>query len=143
MEAKKFIESALIRQYYYNDLLNLAFSRFTKDRAKLRFSRWINVTDTERKKVSDSLQICLAKVKGAKTGDELPILYEALKPDTEFTFEINAQHSILNENKIIDIVDNFYRRVLNKDKANIKPEAKLIRLGQGSSAYATSCLLLA
>lgn len=141
--AQKFISDALQGRYKYNELLNLAFSIFTKNKAKSRFARWLRISDTDKKKVGDILQISLAKVKGAKTGDELPILYEALKPGSEFEFEINAQHCAYDEIKIIEIVNDFYHRVLKKDAAEIKSSGKLIRLGQGATAYATSCLILA
>ncbi|MCX7994985.1 MAG: type III-A CRISPR-associated RAMP protein Csm5 [candidate division WOR-3 bacterium] len=143
ISAQAFIISALQRHYNYNELLDLAFYVFTKNKTKSRFARWVRISDTNKKSVADTLQISLAKVKGAKRGGELPILYEALKSGSEFEFEINAEHSVYNESKIIDIVDEFYRKVLNKDKSDIKPSGKLIRLGQGSTAYSTSCLILA
>ncbi len=143
VEANKFITEVLQGCYHYNNLLDLAFSRITKEKVKTRFARWINVSDSDRKRAADSLQISLAKVMGAKSGDGLPILYEALKPESEFTLELNASHCDLDENKIIDIVDKFYSKVLSKDKSEIKYTGKLIRLGQGSTSYATSCLLLA
>ncbi len=142
-EDKDFITQSLQGRFRYDELLNFAFSRFTKGAIKTRFAHWLDVVDSEGKRPSDVLQISLARVKGSKSGDELPILYETLKEGMEFSTEIKSQNTILMETEILEIVKELYQRVLNKDKAEIKADGTLIRLGQGSTAYATSCLILA
>jgi CRISPR type III-A-associated RAMP protein Csm5 len=133
------------KKYKYEDFLDFVFSRLAKDSTLKRFTftRWLDVTDSNTKNPSEVLQISLAKVKGSKSGKELPILYETLKVNVEFTTEIKSQNTIFKEEEILSIVDNFYKKVLAKDKNQIKTNEILIRLGQGVTAYATSCLILA
>lgn len=137
---RDFITKSLQGEFNYNDLLNFTFSFFTK--GDNRFVRWLDVVDSEGKSPSEVLQISLIKVKGAR-GGALPVLYETIKPGTEFLIEIKAQNTKLTEKEILEIVDRFYRKVLEKDRNAITTNRKLIRLGQGSTAYSTSCLILA
>ncbi|MCX7837706.1 MAG: type III-A CRISPR-associated RAMP protein Csm5 [candidate division WOR-3 bacterium] len=141
LSAKEFIIQSLQGSFSYNELLNFAFSHFTN--GDNRFTHWLDVVDSDRKLPSEVLQISLIKVKGARKGKALPILYETIKPGIEFSTEIKAQNTKLSEEEILKIVDEFYRKVLEKDKNAIRTNGKLIRLGQGSTAYSTSCLILA
>ncbi|MEO0087319.1 MAG: type III-A CRISPR-associated RAMP protein Csm5 [candidate division WOR-3 bacterium] len=139
---KEFITECLRGRFSYDELLNFVFFQFAEGEIKNRFAHWLDVVDSETKNPSDVLQISLAKVRGAKSGKELPILYETIKPGIEFSTEIKAKNTILKEKEILEIVDKFYRKVLGKDKNAISTDRKLLRLGQGSTAYATSCLIL-
>uniref|UniRef100_A0A7C6A843 CRISPR system Cms protein Csm5 n=1 Tax=candidate division WOR-3 bacterium TaxID=2052148 RepID=A0A7C6A843_UNCW3 len=143
LTAKEFITKSLQGRFRYENLLDFAFSRFTKGGVKTRFAHWFDVIDSDAHKPSEVLQVSLAKVKGSKSGSELPILYETLKEGVEFSAEIKSQNTVFNEEKILSLTDDFYKKVLNKDKAQIKSDGIIIRLGQGSTAYATSCLILA
>jgi len=143
--AKESILQKLQPQNKYDDLLEFVFSSLAKNPAlKLkRFTRWLDVIDSNNKNPSEVLQISLVKVKGSKSGKELPILYETLKVNVEFVAEIKSQTTIFKEEEILSIVNDFYKKVLAKDKNQIKTNGILIRLGQGVTAYATSCLILA
>ena len=140
---KEFILQSLQFKNKYENLLDFVFSRFAKDSPLKRFTRWLDVIDSNTKNPSEVLQISLVKVKGSKSGKELPILYETLKVNVEFTSEIKSQNTIFKEEEILSIANNFYKKVLARDKNQIKSDEILIRLGQGVTAYATSCLILA
>jgi len=143
LSANEFITKALQGRYRYDVLLNFAFTRFTKT-GKNKFARWLSITDTDAKKPSDCLQLSLAKVEGSKSGSQLPILYETIKSGTEFSFEIKKSPDlIIDEVKVLEVTDAFYKKVLEKDRVELKSSGKIIRLGQGSTAYSTSCLILA
>jgi CRISPR-associated protein Csm5 len=143
LPANEFITQALQGRYRYDDLLNFAFTRFTRS-GKNKFAGWLGITDTDTKEPSDCLQLSLAKVEGSRSGSQLPILYETLKPGIEFSFEIKKNPDlIIDEVGLLKIVDEFYKKVLEKDRVEIRSSGKIIRLGQGSTAYSTSCLILA
>ncbi len=146
---KREIERLLTTQGKFNDVLNLGFKNMVKDRhdinlGGLRFIHWIDVKDSDLKDPGEVLEISLIKIKGAKTGKEQPILYETLKSGTEFNLILKVKNLKFRENEILNICNQFYTRVLKKDgAANIQTTANLLRLGQGSSAFATSLLILA
>ncbi|MEO0102879.1 MAG: type III-A CRISPR-associated RAMP protein Csm5 [candidate division WOR-3 bacterium] len=141
--AKEFITQSLQGRFRYDELLNFAFFRFATGAVRNRFAHWLDAVDSDRKLPSDVLQISLARVRGARRGGALPILYETLKEGVEFSAEIKSQNTILSEGDILSITNQFYRKVLEKDGNEINTDGILIRLGQGSTAYATSCLILA
>ncbi len=131
-------------------LLEKAFS-WIAPKSKLlnpKFARWIDVSDSYLRSCHESLQISLVKVKGAKTGRQLPILYESLKEGQVFESEIKSQDSGFSEKEILQIAHDFYSRVVNKDEAgfkyayNLPTVPYLVRLGQGATAFSTSLLLL-
>ncbi|HCJ67129.1 MAG TPA: type III-A CRISPR-associated RAMP protein Csm5 [Elusimicrobia bacterium] len=132
----------LVRGGNYEDFLDYTFRRFAKGN---RFTQWLDVTDTNFLKPNDALEITLAKVTGARRSGMLPILFETLKISTEFDFEIKRKNVTLEINDLIQIVSQFYQRVLQKSKQKIKTDFSgyLLRIGQGSSAFATSLLILA
>lgn len=129
-----------------SNLQDFAFSLLFNDPYnKNKFSHWMDVGDSDLKSSEEILKIILADVEGklsSRTRD-LRILYESLKPDIIFTMKIGAAKSRFTLTQILDIADQFYRKVLEKDKVPLNPKGKLLRLGQGSSAFATSLLLLA
>lgn len=141
--AKDFVIQCLQGRRFYDDLLDFAFSRFSTGVPRNRFAHWLDVADAENKSPADVLQISLARVKGSRSGRELPILYETLKEGVEFSIEIKCQNTKLNESDVLSITNEFYQRVLQKDKTSIKSNGTVMRLGQGMTAYATSCLLIA
>ncbi|MCM8808311.1 MAG: type III-A CRISPR-associated RAMP protein Csm5 [Candidatus Omnitrophica bacterium] len=138
----------------FDDLLSETLSTIrrqgTYDLKKFNF--WLAITDTETKSPEETLELSLIKVVGARTRSLLPILYETLKPNVEFTLEIKSNCKF-SEEEILKIADEFYRKVYEKEKEYAKsklitlPEVPtnsyLLRIGQGSTAWATSFLILA
>ncbi|MCM8788410.1 MAG: type III-A CRISPR-associated RAMP protein Csm5 [Candidatus Omnitrophica bacterium] len=120
---------------------------------KGEFSRWIDIRDTDFKKCEESLMLAQSKVTGSKTGKTLPILYEVLKPGIDFETEIlwkTDRKQETAEIKILSMADSFYRKIYEKEAQSrtsklpqIPQNSFLLRVGQGSSAWATSFLLLA
>lgn len=144
LTGKSFVVQILQGKFRYDKIQDIVFSAFTAGSFnKNRFAHWLDITDSDTKKPEDVLQISLAKVTGAKTGGQLPILYETLKPGSEFICEIKSVKTKYNEAKLLEITNQFYKKIFEKDKIQINYAGNLIRLGQGSTAYATSFLLLA
>lgn len=123
-----------------------------------KFAQWLSVSDSNFHSCQESLQISLVKVKGSKSKGELSIFYETLKEGQVFEAEIERQDKRkdktqeykLSEINILKIAHNFYSKVAQKDGQNLikysdklPSENYLVRLGQGSTAYSTSLLLLA
>lgn len=123
-----------------------------------RYSRWLDVTDSELKSPEDTLEIALAKVEGTRSGKSIPVLLEVLKPGISFVTEIKTSIDTIYEfgnltcKDILKAVDTFYRKVLEKEKNYEKlkqklpkasDDAYLIRIGFGSTCLSTSLLLLA
>jgi CRISPR-associated protein Csm5 len=121
-----------------------------------KFSRWLDVSDTNMKTPEDALNLSLVKVEGSKSR-RISILYETLKPGIEFEFELKTsidnfyKFGKLTENEILKIVDEFYKKVYEKEKKykikedlpSIPDKGFLIRIGQGVTSFSTSYLLLA
>jgi CRISPR type III-A-associated RAMP protein Csm5 len=127
----------------YNDLMKLSLSLASLEPKQGRFTQWLNISDSTFKSPQGSLVISLARVKGAKRGGELPVLYETIKPGESFEMEISRVKSKFSEKELLEIAHNFYLKVLEHDRVDIDKEPYLLRLGQGSSAYSTSLLILA
>jgi len=135
------------------DLLELVLPRLGgRGAGKLgKFTHWLDVSDSDFQSPQDSLELVQVTVIGARRGGQIPILYETLKPDTQFTFTLKLDPaSQLTPEALLNSVGQFYQRVLTKDKdrlmqgdARIPASVTLIRLGQGSGMFATSLLLLA
>lgn len=146
---REIVETCMKEQSKFNDLLNVAFKNLIRNQqgrsfGSMRFARWIDVTDSNLRQPDELIEISLIKIQGAKTGKEQPILYETLKSGIEFELKIATKNLRLSAPQMLDICDQFYRRVLEKDKSeNIQSNERILRLGQGSSAFATSLLILA
>lgn len=121
-----------------------------------RFSRWLNVGDSGLKKPEEALELSLTKLVGARSGRQMPVFYETLKENIEFELEIktalnNNRWGKKNEDEILKIAREFYRKVYEKEKEKefsqnlpeISPDSFLLRIGQGSTAWSTSFLILA
>lgn len=127
----------------YNDLMRLALSLISQDVRGGRFIQWMNISDSSSAPPDDALELSLARVKGARGGAELPILYETVKPGQSFELELKSVKSRFSEKEILDTSHKFYLKVLEKDGASVDPSPYLLRLGQGATAYSTSLLILA
>ncbi len=143
VQAKRFIEDALSKSMKHEDFNDFVFSHITHSAMSTRFVQWMNISDSDLKSPEDSLEISLARVKGARRGGELPVLYETLKPDQSFEAELLKVESRFSEKEILKIAHDFYLRVAAHDRIDVPKEPYLLRLGQGSTAYSTSLLILA
>jgi CRISPR type III-A-associated RAMP protein Csm5 len=132
----------------WNKLCDFAFARWSNAGGSGRFKHWIDVSDSDLKAASDALQIVCAAVEGARSSRTLSILYEALRQDLSFSITLSFDpRFIYSPPQFLHIVHSFYQEVASADKAVPKPAAPqgafLARIGQGSSAFATSLLLFA
>ncbi len=136
-------------QRAYDELLKIVFPWIArvKDQSSPKFANWMDLSDSNLQWPQDRLQISLAKVKGARRGGELPILYESLREGSLFEMEIRKKEGIFSEHEVLKIAHEFYIKVaqrdVQKDSFNIIQEPYLVRVGQGSTAFSTSFLLLA
>jgi hypothetical protein len=121
-----------------------------------KFTHWLDVSDTDLKPPSGCLGLSLADVKSAtepgrapRPGRNLSFLCETIQAGKEFSFSIKLDpDSSLTVEGMLKTISDFYTKVAEKDKvpgdATPKlPATGLIRLGQGSGAYAMSLLVLA
>lgn len=126
----------------YNELLEISLSLIAPNIKQGRFSQWLNISDSTYKLPQESIEVFLSWVKGAKKGKQLPILFEGIKRGQTFEAEIFKIGAKFNEKEILEIAHNFYIKVAEKDGVNIDKKPYLLRLGQGSTVYATSLLIL-
>ena len=153
-----------------SELLNSVigmFSRNQKQEQDKKFSRWLDVTDSDLKNPSQVLSLSLARSLSKGARSSIPIVYETIRPGSEFEMEIKTGLPKanfawgMNEESILKCTSIFYKKVWEKDHQffegmkqvqnqieirEINPQgdnAFLVRLGQGSTAYSTSLLLAA
>ena len=137
----------------FPELLDQVLSKMST-RCHGRFSRWLNVGDSELKKSEETLELSLAKLVGARSGRQMSVFYETLKENIEFELEIktalnNDRWGKKSEGEILNIANEFYRKVYEKEKGfsqnlpEVSPDSFLFRIGQGSTAWSTSFLILA
>lgn len=137
----------------YSSLINQVIGELSTRPQHNRFSRWLDVSDSDLRKPEDVLEISLAKLSGARSPRQMEILYETLKEGVEFNLEIKTSINSVDkwgrytEKQILEMADKFYRKVYEKEKSSsqfpLPTKEFLLRLGQGSSAYSTSFLVLA
>ncbi|MFP3868873.1 MAG: type III-A CRISPR-associated RAMP protein Csm5 [Desulfobacteraceae bacterium] len=135
---------------YYNRLLSIGLGRFCKLRED-RFLKWLSVSDTNLIAVEGHLSVVLVQVVGARGGSQIPVLMETIRPGVNLVFELSfptggcqGREPILSLEKILLTANEFYRRIWAQTELTDPPsEGWLLRLGQGSGAWATSMLLLA
>ncbi|MCR4429301.1 MAG: type III-A CRISPR-associated RAMP protein Csm5 [Caldiserica bacterium] len=151
-----------------NNLLDFVISKSSRIPRKDKFSRWLDVSDTDLKEPSQVLSLSCAKSVNISGRGSIPIVYETLKPGSEFELEIQTslpgtRYSWgIDVQNILKVVRVFYLKVWEKDREffdrirNSQKTAEirnvtfpknensfLIRLGQGSTAYSTSLLISA
>lgn len=131
----------------YTELLDRAYSRLSKDNhinlKKDRFLNLLSVSDSNLLKPADCLQAEVCQVIGAKTRGQIPVSYECLKEGVTLDFELKSVNCKYSEKQILDICHEFYNKVAAREGVNLGQEPYLLRLGQGSSRYAVSLLILA
>ncbi len=116
-----------------------------------RFLQWMNVSDTDLLPAPGNLRVARVEVAGAKQ-TKIPMLLETIREGVTLAFELAIPGGACRRQKpqwgvqeVLETADAFYRRVWEKTQA---PEPApqggwLLRLGQGSGAWATSLLVLA
>lgn len=129
-------------------LMDLVFGHFSKSsegKKGSRFYPWIKVSDTTLAAPDQTLQIVKTEVQGAKTGKALPVICEAVPMGKKFAVELQTAPDLRwNIHDLLKITDRFYRAVWERTMKDRAPEnGCLLRLGLGSSAYATSLLVFA
>ncbi len=118
------------------------------------FTAWLRVSDSFPLPVHEAVEVRCAEVEGSRSRrrnqSALPILYEALKPGVTFRVEVDTSMCLHSWDDILDALFGFYNAVYDKDisrgiDSEWEPDedAVLLRLGQGSTAFATSLLVLA
>lgn len=107
-----------------------------------RFNQWINVSDSKSFNPSEVLEIRLAKVVGSRGPNKIPILYETLKENASFKIQITKVNLELDLEDMIADCGDFYYAVAEYCRIELPKDRAFLRLGQGSSVYATSLLTL-
>jgi len=121
-----------------------------------KFTHWLDVSDSDLKPPAECLGLSLVDVKSMATarqasrpGRNLSLLCETIQAGREFTFTIRLDpESRLTVESLLRSITDFYLKVDAKDRVAGDatprlPATGLIRLGQGSGAYAMSLLILA
>lgn len=142
------VESLLINEHKkYDDLLGLGFSLLTGERVdewnKARFFKWASLSDSSF--LTETLPlVSIVQVKGT-TKNMIPIGYECMPANVSLDFSFYVEKCKFSLEKIWAICDAFYTQVAQKypQPSIDKKDGALLRLGQGSSSFATSFLLLA
>jgi len=112
-----------------------------------KFIKWAKFGDSDLKDRRECLTIYYTKVVGTKTGRTIPIVLEGIRQGTIFSFQVSSDdqsfaHSLPED--WLKLTDDFYRLVWEKTQPALRfpREGYLIRLGFGSSCWATSFLML-
>gem|GEM_PF-701659 len=146
-EKRNYVESLIGDPHNFSRLLDFTIGdlRVSGEGQKDRFYRWLDVSDSSLSLPDKSLCVYYSVVVGARKG-HLPILFEGVVPGTRWVVSLKATpNSRFKLEEMLKIADAFYRAVWKKCGVSDAPPEKgfLLRLGQGSSAWATSLLLLA
>ncbi|MDI6697474.1 MAG: type III-A CRISPR-associated RAMP protein Csm5 [Candidatus Saccharicenans sp.] len=129
----------------YDDLLDRCYKNLSENPPpeKMRFLSLFSVSDTALKKPQECLKADICHVVGARSSRPIPIMYETLRPETVFEFDLKKNRCRFSEKQILEICDDFYKKVAHKENLQQSENPYLIRLGQGSSRYAVSFLIAA
>lgn len=115
-----------------------------QQKIKNRFLNLISISDSNLLYPKETLRVDFATVVGARRGGQIPIAYETLKEGTTFELEIKSTNCRFSEEEILNICHSYYSKVAEKEQlSQLSQEPYLCRLGQGSSRWAVSFLVLA
>jgi CRISPR type III-A-associated RAMP protein Csm5 len=148
-------EKGIRRERELKELVSFTIAEASRSPRKDRFSRWLDVEDTDFKLPEECLQVILVQIIGARRHLP-PILYEALKEGVTFTTRLKSsinhiyKFGALTEEQILKAADEFYRELYNKERTShirqtlppLPKDGYLLRIGQGAGRFATSFLLL-
>lgn len=111
-----------------------------------RFANLFDISDSNYLMPENSLKIEYSRVKGGIRGGHIPILYETLREGIEVEVDLVRKECGLEERKILEICHDFYLKVAAKDlgpkMVGFTDNPFLLRIGQGSTAFSTSFLIL-
>lgn len=150
----------------YNEFLGKVLARVSKISTAEgnQFLQWLNVSDSTPRDSKEVLEITKASVVYRNTGKEkmgLYIYYETLKEGTSFEAELTTSITPHSKNgkryefgkpveTLLEYADKFYREIYGiEGKKNfiilpeISKDGYLLRLGQGSTTFSTSLIMLA
>ncbi|MGC8977609.1 MAG: type III-A CRISPR-associated RAMP protein Csm5, partial [Candidatus Ratteibacteria bacterium] len=70
----------------FDDLLKISLTEMKKEESYNmgKFTRWLDVRDSDLKKPEEFLELSLVKIVGARTRTSVPVLYETLKSNIDF-----------------------------------------------------------
>lgn len=116
-----------------------------------KFSKWIEVRDSDFKKPEESLELVPVYIEGTKGGKHIPTFCEVIKKGIEFEMEIKKGKCKMQIEEILRAMNDFYKKVYEKEKKfplkQIFPEIPkngyLTKIGMGASVFSTSYLILA
>ncbi len=131
---------------FYEEILGRVYGILAGKKPN-KFIKWAKFGDSNLKDRKECLTLYHTKVVGTKTGKEIPIMLEGIRQGTIFSFRISSDdqsyaHSLPED--WLKLINDFYRLVWKKTQPGLEPpnEGYLIRLGFGSSCWATSFLML-
>ncbi|RKX20282.1 MAG: type III-A CRISPR-associated RAMP protein Csm5 [Candidatus Zixiibacteriota bacterium] len=136
------------RNFDYNELQKYVMPKLGKQNSG-RFVSWLKISDSSTVEISDSLNVYFSEVIGARTQSKLPILYEAISEGSEFIISVDTSNCYFDIEEIKDVLFDFFNGIYELDENGAPynweaPEDSiLLRLGQGSTAFSTSLLVLA
>lgn len=108
-----------------------------------KFVRWADITDSQPLPAGVALDVRMAEVVGSKKGGHLPIMFECIRPGTEFIIEIKPQQCRYEVEEILETADEYFRFVAkDDDSGQVETDKYLLRLGQGATCYSTSLIYL-
>lgn len=132
----------------FTQLLDSVLGEITASPERKRFARWIDMVDSNFRNAEDSLEISVVDIVSKKQ-KVFSIIYETIREGIEFFMEIKS-HCRKSEQEILEIADNFYRKVYEREKEfpnqslpALPQNGYILRIGQGSTAWSTSFLILA
>lgn len=132
---------------YGDKILNLTYNFLARTKhgeiSQGKYIHLLDVSDSGLFSPDKALRIEVCRVQGARSGRQIPVLYETLKEGIETDFELVSRDCRLKEAEIIKVCDEFYHKVASKDGVEVEGQPYLIRLGQGGTAFSTSLLILA
>lgn len=137
----------------YDDVLNICYEYLSENPGSavpnqrepkdMKFLSLFSVSDTNLLEPQKCLKADICQVVGARSPRSIPIMYETLRPGTVFEFDLKKNSCRFSEKQILEICDDFYRKVGRKENLQRPENPYLIRFGQGSSRYAVSFLIAA
>ena len=144
-KADKNLKNMIERREKFYDIQDELFKLLG---GKNRFFHWLDVSDSDLKKLEYSLELAHIRVadrKGKEIRGGIPILVEVIKEGVEFEFKMKQPSEDSPDIKdILKNADGFYREIAKKEgKNNLPREGYILRIGHGSGVLSTSFLLSA
>lgn len=159
---KSLARGFLTRTHNSKEVSNAVFKAIVGSQKGSSFSQWLRVSDSSTLPL-DSLELRLSKRLSSKDSmlnkprkpSGIPVFVEAIAKGNSVSFEMEKLQLTISLSKMLEIVDEFYRKVLDEeikwcqqnhidfDFSEIKQSKYILKLGAGSSRFATSLQLAA